>query len=95
MDAKALREILAALSEAGVARAKIPIMSIDGPCPSIGVLEIEFAPPTSARPAKASLTTMTDPVTGEPVDLSEGAPETAREDVDAQIAARNFERGKS
>lgn len=77
-----LREQLAALTEASAVRAEFH--------PDGSLKAIEFA---GARRVAAGVTTMTDPDTGEPVDLSEGAPELAREDVDAEIAARNFQRG--
>jgi hypothetical protein len=83
VDPAQLRDILAALKDAGVRAAKVPV----GSDISDQVLEVEFdrSLPTGAA------TALRDARTGEPVNLDEGAPETAR-DLDAEIAAKNFQR---
>jgi len=78
--------LLAALAEAGVRRAKFD------PCGDL--TEVEFGGTAKLAPA-AGVTTFTDPRTGEPVDIDDGAPELADQSVDAEIAAKNFDRGKS
>jgi len=83
VDAKSLRDVLAALTEAGARRARFEGGQL---------VEVEFG--GKALAPAAAVTTFTDPQTGEPVDLNEGASELADASVDAEIAARNFERGQ-
>jgi hypothetical protein len=75
VDPGRLRDILAELKAAGVSRAKLG----EGEC-----LEVEFdrAPVPSHG--------LVDPTTGHPVDLDEGAPETAQADLDDKIRSANF-----
>ena len=81
MDPARLRDILAVLSEAGVRRAKVASDDAAGRNESV---EVEFGGTSAAAP------TFVDPRTGHTVDLSEGAGELASENVDEEIAKRNF-----
>lgn len=81
MDAEQLKAILDALTAAGVSKASIP-----------GVLDVEFSgKPVPTVPVQAGGFSLTDPATGKPVNLDDGAPETAQ-DIDEQIRLANFPR---
>lgn len=88
MDASALRELLAAMREAGVRRGSFKDDRAE--------FQVEFEGPRAPRaaPTETGAITFRNPETGEEVDLDEGAPETAR-DIDAEIAAKNLKRAET
>ena len=87
VDPARLRAILDVLRDAGVRRAKVPVVDA-GALPAgmgdLGLLEVEFEPtPESAAPFVGK--------DGRPVDLDEGAGPLAR-DPDADLEAANFKK---
>ena len=78
MSPTELREYLSVLKEAGVRNATVPVGQAGDS------LVVEWAPDASAPPVSASPFVDKD---GKPVNLDEGMPDLARDD----IAAANFE----
>ena len=79
-----LRAILDVLRECGVRKASIPVIDDTMMTVRQSPLEVEFDRAPPGHPAL-----LTDPTTGKPVNLDEGAPETAQ-DIDEAIRRKNF-----